>query len=195
MGLVNQLTEFSRTNSSAAQSSCPLMSPKRIFVWTPDHAQTFRRVKEGLSSPPTLVTFDSSLPTILQTDVSRLHGIGYALLQDRGGGHIRLIQCGSRFLTETETRYATTELELLAVARATSRYKFSLTGLQHFQLVADHRPLIPIFNNYTLDAVENPRLQRLKEELSPYPFSAKWKAGKKLCIPDAMSRYPLSHTS
>jgi len=48
----------------------------------------------------------------------------------------------------------------------------------HFELVIDHHPFIPIFNNNTLDAVENPRLQQFKEKLSPYQFSATWRAGK-----------------
>lgn len=69
--------------------------------------------------------------------------------------------------------------------------KFYLAGLPHFELVTDHRPLIPILNHYTLDAVENPRLQRLKEKLSAYQFTAKWRAGKQLRIPDALSRFPV----
>ena len=75
---------------------------------------------------------------------------------------------------------------------AMSKCKFYLTGLQHFNVVTDHRPLIPILNHYSLDAIENPRLQRLKENLSAFQFSAQWRAGKQLCIPDALSRYPVS---
>ncbi|XP_064083067.1 uncharacterized protein LOC135199081 [Macrobrachium nipponense] len=101
-------------------------------------------------------------PTILQTDASRLYGIGYALLQDHGEGHFRLVQCGSRFLADAETRWATIE------------------------------PLVPILNTYTLDAVENTRLQRLKEKVSPYIFTAVWRKGKEHCIPDALSRSPVS---
>ena len=73
---------------------------------------------------------------------------------------------------------------------AMSKCKFYLTGLQHFDVVTDHRPLIPILNHYSLDAIENPRLQRLKEKLSAFQFSAQWRAGKQLCIPDMLSRYP-----
>ena len=75
-----------------------------------DHDTAFRGVKKALASPPVLAVFDPQLPTILQTDASRLYGIGYALLQDHGGGKLRLIQCGSRFLTDMEARYATIEL-------------------------------------------------------------------------------------
>ena len=112
----------------------------------PDHDETFKRVKETLSSPPVLANFDPALPTILLMDASRLHGIGYALLQEHGGGQLQLVQCGSRFLTDTEACYATIELELLAVTWAASKCKFYLTGLQNFELVTDHRPLIPIIN-------------------------------------------------
>jgi len=193
MGLVNQLAEFTPEISAVAQPLRPLMSPKRQFLWTPDHDEAFRRVKTALSQPPVLASFNPALPTILQTDASRLNGVGFALLQDHGSGQLRLVQCGSRFLTEAESRYATIELELLAAVWAMSKCKFYLLGLQSFTLITDHRPLVPILNSYTLDAVENPRLQRLKEKISPYIFTAVWRAGKDLHIPDALSRAPVSH--
>ncbi|XP_045114017.1 uncharacterized protein LOC123506168 [Portunus trituberculatus] len=166
MGLVNQLASFSPDLAATAAPLRPLLSPKKSFVWTPDHEQAFQRVKMALASPPVLAAFDPALPTTLQTDASRLYGLGYALLQDHGGGQQRLVQCGSRFLTDTETRYATIELEMLAVVWAMGKTKFYLTGLQHFNLVTDHRPLVPILNSYSLDAIENPRLQRLKEKIA-----------------------------
>ncbi|XP_068225983.1 uncharacterized protein [Palaemon carinicauda] len=58
------------------------MSPKRTFVWTSDHDEAFQRVKLALTSPPVLALFAPDLPVVLQTDASRLNGIGYALLQD-----------------------------------------------------------------------------------------------------------------
>ncbi|XP_076032421.1 uncharacterized protein LOC143020148 [Oratosquilla oratoria] len=192
MGLVNQLADFTPAITAAAQPLRPLLSPKRSFTWTPDHDKAFADVKRALSSPPVLAPFDSALPVVLQTDDSRLYGIGYALLQDHGQGHLRLIQCGSRFLTDAETRYATIELEMLAVTWATPKCKLYLFGVPPFTLLTDHRPLIPILNSYTLDAVENPRLQRLKERLSSFVFTAKWCAGKQLCIPDALSQAPVS---
>ncbi|XP_068232095.1 uncharacterized protein [Palaemon carinicauda] len=176
-----------------AQPLRPLMSPKRSFIWTPDHDQAFKRVKQALSSPPVLASFDPTLPTILQTDASRLYGIGYALLQDHGSGRLRVVQCGSRFLADAETRYATIELEMLAVSWALTKCRLYLQGLPSFTLQTDHRPLVPIINSYTLDMIENPRLQRMKERMSQYQFTAMWRAGKSLCIPDALSRAPVSY--
>ncbi|MEL6606359.1 MAG: RNase H-like domain-containing protein, partial [Cyanobacteria bacterium J06614_10] len=185
--------EFTPNISAAAKPLRPLMSPKQSFIWTPDHDQAFQNVKTALSAPPILAPFNSASPVILQTDASRLYGLGYALLQEDGHGGMRLIQCGSRFLTDTESRYATIELELLAVTWAMAKCHLYLSGLQHFTLMTDHRPLIPILNHYTLDAIENPRLQRLKMKITSYIYTAVWRAGKKLCIPDALSRAPINH--
>ena len=69
---------------------------------------------------------------------------------------------GSRFLSDTESRYAIIELEMLAVCWAIQRCHLFLAGLQHFQVVTDHNPLIPILNSHRLDEIENPRLQCLR---------------------------------
>ena len=75
---------------------------------------------------------------------------------------------------------------------ALQKCRIFLQGLQHFKVVIDHRPLVPILNDYTLDAVENPRLQRLKEKTNLYSFIAIWQTGKDHAIPDALSRAPVN---
>ncbi|XP_064093176.1 uncharacterized protein LOC135205853 [Macrobrachium nipponense] len=54
--------------------------------------------------------------------------------------------------------------------------------------MTDHRPLIPILNSYTLDAIENSRLQRLKEKISPYIFTAVWRVREPLMNDDNPTR-------
>ena len=191
LGLVNQLAEFSPHIAEAASSLRGLLKKKNAFIWTPDHQESFDKVKAALVSPPVLAYFDYNLPTMLQTDASKLKGLGYALLQQHGN-EWKLVQCQSRFLTDTETRYATVELEMLACVWAMRKCRMYLLGLPKFQLVIDHKPLLPIMNDYTLDAIENPRLQRLKEKVSQFSFDAVWKRGKDHAIPDALSRAPVS---
>ncbi|XP_064121730.1 uncharacterized protein K02A2.6-like [Macrobrachium nipponense] len=82
---------------------------------------------------------------------------------------------------------------MLALVLAMSKCRLYLAGLHNFTLKTDNHPLIPILNYYSLDAIENPRLQRLKEKISLYLFTAVWHAGKSLNIPDALSRAPVSH--
>ena len=190
MGLVNQLAEFTPDIASSANTLRTLMSPRNSFKWTPDHDAAFLKTKEALAKPPILAHFDHTLPTVLQTDASRLHGIGYALLQEHADVW-RLVQCGSRFLADVETRYSTIELEMLAVVWAMKKCKYYLLGLPQFTHITDHKPLLPLLNSYTLDCIENPRLQRLREKISGYVFTSKWHKGKELCIPDALSRAPV----
>jgi len=194
LGLVNQLGEFTDGVAASAQPLRELLKGKSVFAWTPAQEDAFRQTKEALSSPPTLAHFDPSRPTMLQTDASRLKGLGFALLQ-KVGDSWRLVQCGSRFLSDTESRYAMIELELLAVVWATQKCRTYLLGLPSFTIVVDHQPLIPILNQYTLDMVENTRLQRLKAKLSMYVFTATWRKGKDHAIPDALSRAPVMDPS
>ena len=142
-----------------------------------------------LRTSPVLSYFDASKPTRLSTDASR-QGLGFTLQQNTAGTW-SLIQAGSRFLKDTESRYAVIELEMLAVCWAVSKCKLFLTGLQHFTIVTDHNPLIPILNNHRLDELENPRLQRLKAQLMGYNFTATWVKGLNNDAPDALSRHPV----
>ena len=70
-----------------------------------------------------------------------------------------MIHAGSRFLTETKSRYAMIELEMLGVVWAINKCRIFLQGLSHFDVVTYHRPLLTILNKYHLDEIENPRLQ------------------------------------
>ena len=63
-----------------------------------------------------------------------------------------------------------------------------LEGLSEFEIVTNHRPLVPILNRYCLNEIENPRLQRLRMKLLPYQFTATWCSGKQHCTPDALFR-------
>ena len=95
------------------------------------------------------------------------------------------------FLSSAESRYAIIELELLAVAWAVSKCNIFLAGLEHFTVITDHNPLIPILNSHHLDEIENPRLQRLRTKLMAYSFTAVWCKGATNNAPDALSRYPI----
>ena len=134
--------------------------------------------------------FDISKPTKLSRDASR-QGLGF-VLQQKTGDKWTLVQAGSRFLSDAETRYAIIELEMLAVCWAIMKCRVFLAGLQHFDVATDHNPLIPILNTRRLDEVENPRLQHLKSYLMAYNSTAQWTKGSNHCAPDALSRNPVT---
>jgi len=188
-GLVNQLSSSTNAIASLLTPLRPLLSTKNDFLWSPDHQQAFVVIKDALTIAPVLSYFDIDKPTRLCTDASR-HGLGF-ILQQNTSGTWNLVQAGSRFLTDTEARYAVVELEMLAVCWAISKCKLFLSGLQHFTIITDHSPLIPILNNHRLDEIENPRLQRLKTKLMAYNFTAQWLKGVNNNAPDALSRHPV----
>ena len=191
MGLVNQLGGLTPELATTTQAFRDLLKSRHIWCWTEQHEAAFLRTKSILSSPPVMAFFDPGLPTVLQTDAAKTRGLGFALLQ-RHGDDWKLVQCGSRFLTDVESRYAVVELELAAVLWACKKCHVYLAGMPHFDVVVDHRPLVAILNHKQLNAIDNPRLQRMREKLSAYSFTTSWQKGSAHVIPDALSRAPSS---
>ena len=111
----------------------PLLSTRNDFLWDTSHTVSFLKAKTLLTTTPTLAFYDVSRPTRLLTDASRL-GLGF-VLQQENHGEWKLVQAGSRFLTDTETCYAVIELELLAVAWATKKCRIFLSGLTSFTVI------------------------------------------------------------
>jgi len=191
MGLVNQLGSFSSEISSVAYPLRGLLKKKNEFVWLDSHQKAFDSVKKCLSQPPVLANFDPKKDTRLETDASRLNGLGFMLLQNHNG-QWKLILCGSRFLADVETRYSMIELEALAIKYAVRKCHLYLYGLRTFDVITDHRPLLPIFNSYHLSQVENAKIQGIKAGLqSQYQFVLKWRAGKDHVLADCLSRAPV----
>ena len=87
------------------------------FQWSDDHDAAFTATKDVLTTVPVLSYYNASKPTRLRTDTSR-QGFGFILQQQSNGTTWNLIHAGSYFLTDTELRYATMELEMLAVCWA-----------------------------------------------------------------------------
>lgn len=189
-GMVNQLASFSPQIAMVSAPLRGLLSTKNQFQWLHEHEEAFEKTKQELSSPPVLAHYDPKLATKLLTDASKLYGLGYALTQEHPEGW-RIVQCGSRYLSDAETRYATCEIELLAVQWAIHKCRLYLLGRDHFVVVTDHKPLLGIVKGSNLDAIDNPRIQRIIEKLSPYVFTMEWVKGKMHCIADALSRAPV----
>ena len=135
--------------------------------------------------------FDPDKKIFLQSDASKLNGLGYILTQEKEG-KMGLIQCGSRFLLPAETRYSATEIELLGIVWAMKKCNLYVAGNNEIVVVTDHRALLSILNNKSLaDIRVYPRIVRLQEKVLQYNFITEWKKGKHHCIPDALSRSPV----
>ena len=191
LGLAQQLASFIPDLAHMTSPLRPLLKKGNAWLWLDEHEQEFRKIKSLLISKSVVHPFNPDKETILLTDASRLHGLGFALLQMQDGNvNYSLIQCGSCSLTETQERYATVELECLAIQWAVNKCEFYLRGLPDFKILTDHRPLVGLFKK-SLHQLENARLMRMREKLTNNTFHVEWVEGKNHLIADALSRAPV----
>lgn len=97
---------------------------------------------------------------------------------------------GSRFLSDTETRYAAIEGEALAIVYGLEQTRYFKQGCDDLQIVTDHKPLVKLFSDRTLDAITNIRLFHLKERTLQWRFNISYSPGKTNFAADATSRHP-----
>ena len=111
-----------------------LVKDRSVFDWSPAHQETIDKVKNAMSTETTLGYYDPTKEIILQANASTT-GLGAILLQDQ-----KPIALASKTLTDTESRYANIERELLAVVYGCERFHTYLFG-RSFVAESDHKPL------------------------------------------------------
>ena len=194
-GLCQQVGNHSSQIAAALTPLSPLLKKSNAWDWLPCHEAAFISARKQLSAAPFVSFYDAKRPTALYTDASRLNGLGFILKQQQPNNEWKTVQAGSRLLVDAETRYAMIELECLAAAWAMWKCRPFLEGLPTFELLIDHRPLIPILNDYPLGKLENKRLLLLVEKMHNFAFVARWIPGKENTGADALSRAPVDKAS
>ncbi|KAK3719595.1 hypothetical protein QZH41_015737, partial [Actinostola sp. cb2023] len=199
-GLVNQVANYAQLRETMAPFK-PFLSPRYKFSWSTELEEAFKASKEAIVGAirQGVTIFDNLRRTCLRPDWSR-RGIGYFLLQKhcncpsgvpdcclRGW---RITLAGSRFLASAEQRYAAIEGEALAVAWGLEQTRYFTQGCDDLVIVTDHKPLVKIFGDRTLDEITNSRLFRLKQRTLPWRFDIVHLPGKSNHAADATSRHP-----
>ena len=103
-------------------------------------------------------------------DASKEGGLAYLLLQVRKDGSKALIQCGSTSLTDAQSRYSITEIELLAVVWGMQKAAFYTKGAPHVKVYSNHSALTSLYNK-ELIKIDNQRLVNMLERLADYNYS------------------------
>jgi hypothetical protein len=146
------------------------------FEWTKEHQQAFDLLKNSLACEVVLAYPDFTVPFEIYTDASK-YQIGSIITQKD-----KPLAFYSRKLTDPQTRYTVTELELLAIVETLHEYKCILLG-HLITIYTDHKNLT--FSNFTTDRVTRWRL--IVEEYGP---KIVYLPGKRNVIADALSRLP-----
>ena len=179
----------------------PLLSPKTKFVWNKELDDAFSRSKQAIVKliRSGVRIFDPDKLTCLRPDWSK-RGIGYFLLQkhcsclrgmpDCCNNGWKVTLAGSRFLRGAEVRYAAIEGEALAVAWSLEQTRYFTQGCKDLMVVTDHKPLVGLFRDRTLDKIPNTRLFRLKQRTLLWNFKVFFMPGYTNVAADATSRHP-----
>jgi hypothetical protein len=158
-----------------------LLKADAAFEWTVEHERALQAIQEELQSEKFLVIFDPSLPTQIATDASGT-GLGAVLLQNG-----RPVSYAARSLTKAEQNYSIIEKELLAVVFALRRFHYYTLG-RRIEILTDHQPLLGAAQNALL--CDNPRLDRLFDQILAYDIKWTYVPGKTNYLPDFLSRLP-----
>ena len=198
-GLVNQVANYVQLRD-IMEPFKPFLSPRCKFSWSPQLEEAFQLSKDAIicTIREGVEIFDMQRRTCLRPDWST-RGIGYFLLQqhcscssgipDCCPGGWRIALAGSRFLTLAEQCYAAIEGEALTVAWGLEQTRYFTQGCDNL-VITDHKPLVKIFGDRTLDEITNSRLFRPKQRTLPCRFDIKHLPGKTNHAADATSRHP-----
>ena len=179
LGLATYMGPFISDLSTLTAPLRELVKENSLFDWNSAHQQAFDAIKNAINAEAALAYYDPTKEVTLQVDASST-GLGAALLQDK-----KPIAFASKALTDTESRYANIERELLAVVYGCERFHTYLYG-RSFIAESDHKPLEAIQLKNLMSAP--PRLQRMLLRLQPYDVTIKYRPGKQVLVADALSR-------
>ena len=103
LGMVNQLSTYHPGLAKHTGILQSLLRKDTAYLWLEDHQAAFEQLKSDLLNTLALNHFDPSWNTRLITDASRLHGLGFVLMQ-HSDDKTKVIQCGSRSLSAAEKK-------------------------------------------------------------------------------------------
>jgi hypothetical protein len=154
--MVNYYRDMWIHRSDALAPLTALTSKNIRWVWTPEHQAAFGRTKLLISREVMLAFPDFSQPFEIHTDASALQ-LGAVVAQNN-----KQIAFFSQKLNSAQTRYTTTERELLAIVETLKEFRTILLG-QKIRVYTDHKNLTCV--NFNTDCVMRWRL--ILEEYGP----------------------------
>jgi hypothetical protein len=180
LGMVNYYRDMWLHRSDVLAPLSGMTSDTTKFVWTDTHQKAFDKIKQIVSREVMLAFPDFSKEFVIHTDASH-HQLGSVISQND-----KPIAFYSRKLSDTQTRYTTTERELLSIVETLKEFRNILLG-QRIKIYTDHKNL-----TYTTQNSERVlRWRLLIEEFNPTLI---YLPGEKNVVADTLSRNSIKET-
>lgn len=187
LGLTGYYRRFIDNYAKITKPLTKCLKKKAKIIINDDFIKAVDKLKELITNEPILKYPDFEQPFILTTDASDF-ALGAVLSQNEENIE-KPVAYASRTLSNTETKYSTTEKELLAIVWACKHFRPYLYG-RKFVIYTDHKPLTWLMSLKD----PNSRLTRWRLKLAEYNFEIKYKQGSINSNADALSRIKINFT-
>ena len=183
LGVCGYHRRFSIRHANYVDPFRDLLQVGNPWRWTNRHSQAFLELQFNYRNAVTLSHYLVNVRFRLQTDASdvRVSGILYQIDSE---GDLRIISLASRVLSKYETRYTTTEKELLAIIYSVLKFRYYLIG-NEFDIVTGHKALTFLLSS----PFHNVRLMRWILALQEYKFEIRHCKGIDNIVVDFSSRH------
>jgi len=174
LGLINYYRDMWARRSETLAPLTALSSKTAPWEWTEEHQQAFDKMKTIIGKTTLLTYPDFSQPFDIYTDASHVQ-IGAVITQNN-----RPIAFYTRKLNPTQTRYTTTERELLAIVETLKEFRNILLG-HVIRVYTDHK-------NLTYQTFNTERVMRWRLIIEEFGPELIYVPGNKNVVADALSR-------
>lgn len=182
LGIASYYRRFIKNFAAIARPLHDQTKTTKKVPWTNKTTESFESLKRALTTTPILSRPDFNKPFILITDASKL-GLGAILTQLDDNGYEHPVIYASRGLKSTESNYAPTKLECLAVIWAVKLFRPYVLG-KKFTIITDHSALNGLLKTPNPTGI----IARWITILSEYEFEIKYRPGRVNESADFLSR-------
>jgi hypothetical protein len=179
IGLVNYYRDMWHRRSHVLAPLTTLTSKTVPWTWGPEQSQAFKEVKRIICKNAILSFPDFNKKFTIYTDASK-YQLGGVITQDG-----KPLAFYSRKLSPAQTRYTTTERELLSIVETLKEFRTILLG-HEIEVFTDHK-------NLTYHDLRTERVLRWRLLMEEYNVILTYIKGVENIVADVISRYPTTN--
>lgn len=182
IGLSSYFRRFIPNFAIIAKPLYSLLKKNIPYEFGEEQMRSFDSIKLKLGDQPLLAIYSPNAMTELHCDASS-HGYGSILFQKQPDNQFHPIFYYSHRTTESESRYHSYELEMLAIINSIKRFRVYLQGIK-FKIITDCNSVALTLQKKDI----NPRIARWAMFLQNFVYEIEHRPGSQMQHVDALSR-------